>query len=128
MTRAALLGLLAPLALLAACGGKLPETRYYQLAADAPRTASATETGRGELVLVLEPLSADDAYQDERIVYRTGPYRLDYYQYHRWSASPGVMITGYLEDALDGLIGDRIGFEHARAEARANDGFEVHGV
>jgi ABC-type uncharacterized transport system auxiliary subunit len=52
-------------------------------------------------MLVLEALAADDAYQDERIVYRTGPYRLDYYQYHLWSAPPGVMVADYLEKALE---------------------------
>lgn len=104
---------------LSACGGKMPETRYYQLAAPpaakpaakpAARVAAApaergerddrTAERAAEPVLVIEPLSADDAYQDERIVYRTSPYRLDYYQYHRWSASPGVLIAGYLEQAL----------------------------
>jgi cholesterol transport system auxiliary component len=93
------------LALAAACSGKLPPTRYYQLASPAaspaaPPAAPAADPS-GDLVLVLEPLSADDAYTDERIVYRTSPYRLDYYQYHRWSAPPGVMITSYLEDALE---------------------------
>jgi ABC-type uncharacterized transport system auxiliary subunit len=66
-------------------------------------------------VLVIEPLSADDAYQDERIVYRTSPYRLDYYQYHRWSAAPGVLIAGYLEQALQQS-------GHFRAVVREHDG------
>ncbi|MDQ3364880.1 MAG: PqiC family protein [Myxococcota bacterium] len=79
----------------AGCGGKVPETRYYQLA---PPTG-ATRTG--EAILVLESMSTDAAYDDERIVYRTTPYRLDYYQYHRWSSSPGVMIGNYLEQALE---------------------------
>ena len=52
-------------------------------------------------MLVLEPLATDTAYDDERIVYRTTPYRLDYYQYHRWSAAPGVMVANYLEQALE---------------------------
>lgn len=114
---------------LAACGGKMPETRYYQLAAPPaakPAVAvAAAPAERGdrddrtaeriaEPVLVIEPLSADDAYQDERIVYRTSPYRLDYYQYHRWSASPGVLIAGYLEQALQGS-------GHFRAVVREHD-------
>lgn len=80
---------------LAACAGKVPETRYYQLA------APTTGTRAGAAVVALEPLATDAAYDDERIVYRTNPYRLDYYQYHRWSASPGVMISNYLEQALE---------------------------
>ncbi|MGE0399389.1 MAG: ABC-type transport auxiliary lipoprotein family protein, partial [Kofleriaceae bacterium] len=78
------------------CGGKLPETRYYQLASPA---ASTTRTG--DAVLVLETLQTDQAYDDERIVYRTNPYRLDYYNYHRWSAAPGTLIGNYLETAFE---------------------------
>jgi uncharacterized lipoprotein YmbA len=88
-------------AVLSACGGKVPETRFYQLAAPAAKAAAADAAKDVDLVLVLEPLSVDDAYQDERIVYRTSPYRLDYYQYHRWSAAPGTLIADYLEQALE---------------------------
>jgi ABC-type uncharacterized transport system auxiliary subunit len=79
----------------AACGGKLPETRYYQLA---PPAAQAT---RGDTVLVLETLTAEAAYDDDRIAYRTTPVRIDYYHYHRWSSAPGVMVSNYLEQALE---------------------------
>jgi ABC-type uncharacterized transport system auxiliary subunit len=81
--------------LLAACGGASPAIRYYQLAAvgaDAPHT--------GDKVIVVESLASDAAYDDERIVYRNGPYRLDYYNYHRWSSPPGALVGGYLEKAL----------------------------
>lgn len=82
--------------LLAGCAGKVPETRYYQLAVpDAPGAAHSP------VKIVLEPFTAESAYDDERIVYRTNPYRLDYYQYHRWSASPGVIVGNYLEEALE---------------------------
>jgi ABC-type uncharacterized transport system auxiliary subunit len=80
---------------LAACGGKLPDTRYYQLA-----PPESTAHG-GDALLVLEPLTTDAAYDDERIVYRTTPFRLDYYQYQRWSSAPGLMIGNYLERTLE---------------------------
>jgi ABC-type uncharacterized transport system auxiliary subunit len=80
---------------LAACAGKVPETRYYQLAA--PQQAAAQ---RGDASIAIEPLTADGAYDDERIVYRVTPYRLDYYNYHRWSAPPGTMLSNYLQDAF----------------------------
>ncbi|MEO8705997.1 MAG: ABC-type transport auxiliary lipoprotein family protein [Kofleriaceae bacterium] len=83
------------LTLLVACGGTVPNTRYYQLAIPTQRTPG------GDLTLVLEPLVTDSGYDDERIVYRTTPYRLDYYQYHRWSAAPGTLIGNYLEQALE---------------------------
>jgi ABC-type uncharacterized transport system auxiliary subunit len=82
--------------LLGACAGKLPETRFYQLAA----TQQAAEP-TGDATLVLEALATDPAYDDDRIVYRTTPYRLDYYQYHRWSAAPGTMVGNYLEQAFE---------------------------
>jgi len=82
--------------LLGACAGKLPETRFYQLA---PTEKVSEPTG--EATLVLEALATDPAYDDDRIVYRTTPYRLDYYQYHRWSAAPGMMVGNYLEQAFE---------------------------
>lgn len=82
---------------LAACSSKTPQTRFYQLAMPPEQRAPV----KGDVMLVVEPLTTDPAYDDERIVYRTNPYRLDYYHYHRWSASPGMMLTNYLEEALE---------------------------
>jgi len=81
---------------LVACGGKLPETRYYQLAE--PKAAPSQRAG---VPLVIEPLVTDPAYDDERIVYRVTPYRLDYYNYHRWTSAPGMMVSNYLERAFE---------------------------
>ena len=80
---------------LAACAGKIPETRYYQLAV--PATEAKHPAGPA---IAIEPLAADAAYDDERIVYRVTPYRLDYYNYHRWSSPPGTMLGNYLQDAF----------------------------
>src|SRR5688572_23534301 len=71
------------------CAGRTPATRYYDLVPPAARSG-----GDGP-VIALEALATDDVYDDERIVYRTSRYRLDYYDYHRWSAPPGVMISNY---------------------------------
>ena len=86
----------AVLVAFAACAGAMPETRYYQLASPEAKPASG-----GDNVLVLEALHTDSAYDDDRIVYRTTPFRLDYYQYQRWSSAPGVMVGNYLEQALE---------------------------
>ncbi len=91
-----LLAVLFEVIFLGACAGKLPETRFYQLA-----PAPSTQQPTGDVTLVVEPLATDPAYDDERIVYRTTPYRLDYYQYHRWSSPPGAMVGNYLERALE---------------------------
>ena len=79
-----------------ACGGSAPETRYYQLTAPIGQKA-----GGGDAILTIEPLQAEGAYDDDRIVYRTSPYRLDFYHYHRWSAPPGALVADYLEQALE---------------------------
>jgi len=91
-----LIAILFEVLVLGACGGKLPATRFYQLAPSA-----AAQKPAGDVTLVVEPLATDPAYDDERIVYRTTPYRLDYYQYHRWSSPPGAMVGNYLEQALE---------------------------
>lgn len=81
----------------AACGGSAPPTRYYQLAAPEAISSAAAPSG---IAIAVEPLAADGAYDDERIVYRLDPVRLDYYDYHRWSTSPGAMIGHYVQAAL----------------------------
>src|SRR5687767_11118118 len=93
MNRLALVLLVA----VAGCAGKMPETRYYQLAAPAKRTAPAGTAA----ALAIEPLETDPAYDDERIVYRLTPYRLDYYNYHRWSSTPGTLIADFLEHTFE---------------------------
>jgi ABC-type uncharacterized transport system auxiliary subunit len=90
-----LFALIASAAACAACGGKVTETRYYQLAQPEAKPRSGSD------ILVLESLATDAAYDDERIVYRTTPFRLDYYDYHRWTSTPGVMVGNYLEQALE---------------------------
>jgi ABC-type uncharacterized transport system auxiliary subunit len=76
----------------------MPETRYYQLATTPPAARSHDNAG---ITLALSPLDTDQAYDDERIVYRITPYRLDYYNYHRWSAAPGALVADYLESAFE---------------------------
>lgn len=94
---------LAALICAAACGGSTPQVRYYQLAAH--DAAAPAPKSTSDKVLVVEALSSDGVYDDERIIYRNNPYRLDYYNYHRWVATPGVLVGGYLEQAL-GRTGD----------------------
>lgn len=75
-----------------------PEVRHYQvIVEEVAESSSATESER---VLGVEYLSANSAYDDQRIVYRKSPYRLDYYNYHRWTAAPSIMVTDVLREAL----------------------------
>lgn len=83
-----------PLVGLPACKST-PKIRHYQVIAEpieqGPRQPA-------EVVLAVDYLSANAAYDDPRIVYRENPYRLDYYHYHRWTASPSVMITDAMRE------------------------------
>lgn len=78
------------------CGGR-PEIRYYQLA---PPPSAGDPTG-SDVVLSVDTFVGDAAYEDNRIVYRKSPTRLDYYHYHRWTAPPGVMLGDFLRGAYE---------------------------
>lgn len=79
--------------------GSAPDIRYYRLAYEEVPIARASQPS--EVVLSIEGLNGDAAYEDPRIVYRTSPYRLDYYYYHRWTSPPGVLVSDYLRAAYE---------------------------
>lgn len=71
------------------------ETRAYEPAAfNGP-------AGERKAVLSIVDVEVSAPYQDERIVYRTSPYRLDYYHYHQWSSTPALLIQDYLLRAYE---------------------------
>lgn len=78
-----------------ACGSS-PETIHYRLE---PDVEQADPPPAQRPSLALEHLSVDAAYDDAQIVYRTSPYRLQRYYYHRWAAPPGLMLTDTLRSA-----------------------------
>jgi cholesterol transport system auxiliary component len=80
------------------CGGSVPPTRFYHLA---PAAAAPATALRGDAIIVVDSLDTDAGYDDDRMVYRVSPYRFDYYEYHRWSASPGTLVERFLEQALE---------------------------
>jgi hypothetical protein len=44
--------------------------------------------------------SAEQAYASSRLAYRTSPYQLDYYLYHRWAAQPRALMAQAVREAL----------------------------
>jgi ABC-type uncharacterized transport system auxiliary subunit len=76
-----------------------PDIRYYQLDFDENLLGGTPENG--QIVLSVETLVGDAAFEDQRIVYRESPHRLDYYYYHRWTAPPGVMVSDFLREAYE---------------------------
>jgi ABC-type uncharacterized transport system auxiliary subunit len=108
--RAALAAVLLSAGALALGGcGSSPQIRYYQFAfreleatesSETVTSGDVDSTERDLPILSIENLTPDSAYNDDRIVYRTSPYRLDYYYYHRWSAPPGVLIADFLRQGF----------------------------
>jgi len=80
-----------------------PHIRYYTLtltgAPATPLDAPVTVVG----------FTADEPYATARTAYRSSPYRLDYYNYHRWAADPRNLLRATVRDyfergaARDGL-------------------------
>jgi ABC-type uncharacterized transport system auxiliary subunit len=93
--RAVLLAACAGLALAGCAGRARPETRYYTLAISGAPAAALPGPVR------VGVFTADEPYAGERIAYRTSPYRLDYYSYHRWAAKPRTLVATALRDYLE---------------------------
>lgn len=45
--------------------------------------------------LVVHSFTAQDPYDQQRMVYRSSPYVLDFYRYHRWAALPAQQVTDW---------------------------------
>ncbi len=75
-----------------------PEVRHYALALAVPEVPSST----AKLSLIIYPFSARDPYGQDLMVYRSSPYRLDFYNYHRWAAVPAELVTDWTRRYLRG--------------------------
>ncbi|HTE51560.1 MAG TPA: ABC-type transport auxiliary lipoprotein family protein [Kofleriaceae bacterium] len=109
----AVAGLVA--ALTAACfgGGSTPQINYYALSP--PDTVAKSGVAPA---IAVEELRAQAPYDERRIVYRTSPYQLSYYEYDQWAAAPGVLVADYLRRAYQasgrfGLVLPRPGTDTA---------------
>ena len=75
----------------AACGGNGQEIKHYRLAPQVQRAQAADQAQRP--VLAIEYFTVDSAYDENQIAYRTDPYQVNYYYYHRWASTPGLMVA-----------------------------------
>jgi len=73
----------------------IPNVRYYTLAITAP---PSTTIGAP---IHIGTISSDQPYATERIAFRTSPYQLDYYTYHRWAADPRNLIRTVARDYFE---------------------------
>lgn len=77
----------------------VPPTHYYTFK---PQIGLATDaiSPQYPLTLGVEVYEADIPYQQERIVFRTSPYEVDFYEYHRWLRPPTELVTDQVRKLL----------------------------
>lgn len=97
-------GVRAGLALVVACGAlapfgclsqrSVPRTIYYTLSPTGAPAAPLPGPVR------VGSFSADEPYASVRLAYRSSPYRIEYYNFHRWAGSPASLVSGALRDFM----------------------------
>ena len=78
------------------------EVHYYALSLPSRTIGSAptAQTTASPASLVVQPFTAHQPYNRDRIVYRSSPYQVDFYHYHRWVSKPADMVTTLTRRAL----------------------------
>jgi uncharacterized lipoprotein YmbA len=72
-----------------------PEMHYYVLAT--PRAV----TPRLDAPVRVGEFTIADPYATRQIAYRTSPYVLAYYNYHRWAGRPQAVVASAVRDYLE---------------------------
>jgi len=81
--------------------GHAPQTHYYLIEVAGPKKSEAKK----DLVLWLKDVSADAVHTQDRLIYRTSVYEVQFDPYRRWALTPAEMIK---QSALDYLAGARL--------------------
>ena len=85
--------------LMAGCGGKILYPHYYAL--EIPPAPKAAESGpRLPASVAVRRVETPSYLRQGRIVYRQAAAEIGFYEYHRWAADPGAMVTSALIDSL----------------------------
>ena len=79
--------------LLSACGSPRA-VKYYVV--DLPPAPVVTTAAPFPITLLVGRITASHLYNDDRIVYGSGPVQLGTYDYHRWAEAPANMIQDLL--------------------------------
>lgn len=103
------------LPLLISCGASRPEVRHYTLALPLPEGARDAEAKK---TLLVRHLAARAPYDQERMVYRSSPYRVDFYHYHQWASPPGEQVAEWALRYLrqSGLFAQVVAFPGATGD------------
>jgi ABC-type uncharacterized transport system auxiliary subunit len=82
----------AGLLFLAACAAG-PEIRYFRVEYPLPGSSADSPL---PLTLGIARLGASEPYHQERIIFRTSPYQVQYYAHDRWESPPVDMVNDRL--------------------------------
>ena len=90
--------ILAIVAALTGCGGKIRYPAYYTLNLPAPPDPPAPESVRTSIAV--REFQSPGYLRQGQIVYRTTPEEVGFYEYHRWAADPRTLLTSAVVDHL----------------------------
>ena len=94
----ALMMMMAIVAALTGCGGKLRYPAYYTLNLPAPPDPPAAENVRTSIAV--REFQSPGYLRQGPIVYRRTPEEVGFYEYHRWAADPRTLLTNAVIDHL----------------------------
>ncbi len=70
----------------------IPLTHYYTFPPDIENPAERTSP-KYSYVIGIETYEASAPYQQDRIVFRTSAYEVNFYEYHRWLRPPAELVS-----------------------------------
>lgn len=75
------------------CGcANIPLTHYYTFQPDIEKKAE-TRSPKYPYIVTIDAFEADVPYQQDKIVFRTSPYEVNFYEYHKWLRLPEELVT-----------------------------------
>lgn len=90
--------MLAIVASLAGCGGRLRYPTYYTLNLPAPPDPPAQDGVRTSIAV--REFQSPGYLRQGPIVYRKTPEQIGFYEYHRWASDPRILLTSDVIDHL----------------------------
>jgi ABC-type uncharacterized transport system auxiliary subunit len=70
----------------------VPLTHYYAFQPDF-ETKTVTAPPKYDRIIAVDVFEADIPYQQDKIVFRTSPYEVSFYEYHKWLRPLGELLA-----------------------------------
>ncbi len=80
------------LLIIGGCTSKIPLTHYYTFHPQ-PLSSGKSKAATYPKILAIDTFQADAPYQQERLVFRTSPYEVNFYEYRKWLRPPTELVT-----------------------------------